>query len=578
MAARLPAPRPRLQRRPADASASRARARWPRAGARGPLQRSRWVDIGRCLRRFHHARHAATPTSTRTTCCWTSTDAGVADRLRPRRGCAAPAWWCDRNLVRLLRSLQKITDPLPAPHFDAGRLAARCSTVLFRHAAPAVRARGSARLAPRARAARIDGAPPVYAAAPAGVPFALLLVLVARACASRELLARLWRALWLRRRARRRRQPVGARGFGRRGAGGGCLIDALRAAFPGRAVVLTSATPAGRARAQRCAGRWRACAMRPTTCRGACARVAAPAAGAARDPGNRSVAQPACAPARGVQCRCCSPARAFRRARPRPGPAGRGCCGRLLARGVAVAAQSEADAERFATSAFPPPRSWSPATSSSIARCRRTTPPAVRACASDTLPGGRCGSPAARTRGRRRWCWRPQRTVAQRCPGAVLVLAPRHPPRFAEVAGRNRRGGLRLHPPFGRRAGARRAAGRAAAIRSASWWISTPRPTWPSSVAAWCRPVATICWSLPRSGCQSSPVRTSPTRRISRALLQDAGALTIVSDAAALAAAVAGLLGDSGARARQGAAARAAVVANRGALQRIVALVESVLR
>ena len=82
------------------------------------MQRSRWEDVGRCLQRFHHAG-----------CCHADLNAHNVlidaddkvwlvdfDRGRLRR----PGVWCDTNLVRLLRSLQKITDPLPGLHFDTG--------------------------------------------------------------------------------------------------------------------------------------------------------------------------------------------------------------------------------------------------------------------------------------------------------------------------------------------------------------------------------------------------------------------------------------------------------------------------
>ena len=79
---------------------------------------SRWEDVGRCLQRFHHAG-----------CCHADLNAhnvliddaaGIwlvdFDRGRLRR----PGMWCDANLVRLLRSLHKITDPLPVPQFNDG--------------------------------------------------------------------------------------------------------------------------------------------------------------------------------------------------------------------------------------------------------------------------------------------------------------------------------------------------------------------------------------------------------------------------------------------------------------------------
>jgi len=63
---------------------------------------------------------------------------------------------------------------------------------------------------------------------------------------------------------------------------------------------------------------------------------------------------------------------------------------------------------------------------------------------------------------------------------------------------------------------------------------------------------------------------------IARALAE-AGALVTVPDATSLAAAVSALLGDAPGRARRGAAGRAVVAANRGALERIVLLAGSAL-
>ncbi len=56
-------------------------------------------------------------------------------------------------------------------------------------------------------------------------------------------------------------------------------------------------------------------------------------------------------------------------------------------------------------------------------------------------------------------------------------------------------------------------------------------------------------------------------------VLSEAGALTIVHDAAGLAAALERLLADPQARATQGAAGCAAIAANRGALERVLALI-----
>jgi 3-deoxy-D-manno-octulosonic-acid transferase len=57
-------------------------------------------------------------------------------------------------------------------------------------------------------------------------------------------------------------------------------------------------------------------------------------------------------------------------------------------------------------------------------------------------------------------------------------------------------------------------------------------------------------------------------------VLRGQGALTIVHDAAELAAALTRLLADPQARARQAAAGRAAIDANRGALERVLGLID----
>jgi 3-deoxy-D-manno-octulosonic acid kinase len=84
----------------------------------GPMQRSRWEDVGRCLQRFHHAGCHHADLNAHNVLIDADDKVWLVDfdRGRLRR----PGVWCDTNLVRLLRSLQKITDPLPGLHFDAG--------------------------------------------------------------------------------------------------------------------------------------------------------------------------------------------------------------------------------------------------------------------------------------------------------------------------------------------------------------------------------------------------------------------------------------------------------------------------
>jgi 3-deoxy-D-manno-octulosonic acid kinase len=81
-----------------------------------PLALSGWIAVGRCLRRFHEdgVYHADL----------NSHNVLLDDRWNVwlvdfDRGCLRrPGLWCDTNLVRLRRSLEKITTGLPSEHFS----------------------------------------------------------------------------------------------------------------------------------------------------------------------------------------------------------------------------------------------------------------------------------------------------------------------------------------------------------------------------------------------------------------------------------------------------------------------------
>ena len=104
---------------------------------------------------------------------------------------------------------------------------------------------------------------------------------------------------------------------------------------------------------------------------------------------------------------------------------------------------------------------------------------------------------------------------AQLPPRGAAGLAPRHPPRFAQVAQQLAQAGMRfarrsdravrVPPPHRCRS--------CCSTRSASSWSSMRRRTSPSSAGAWCPSAATTCSSPPRSGCRSSPVPTTSTAR-----------------------------------------------------------------
>ena len=158
-------------------------------------------------------------------------------------------------------------------------------------------------------------------------------------------------------------------------------------------------------------------------------------------------------------------------------------------------------------------------------------------------------------------------------PDALLLLAPRHPPRFAAVAALLERGGVRF---------ASRRGGAPVAPDTELLLIDTLGELVLCYAAA---DVAFVGGSLVPVGGHNllepaalgKPVVTGPytaSAAAIAALLTAAGAAVVVEDAAQLAARIVLELGDPVARAARGARGRAAVAANGGALERLLALIE----
>jgi 3-deoxy-D-manno-octulosonic-acid transferase len=160
-------------------------------------------------------------------------------------------------------------------------------------------------------------------------------------------------------------------------------------------------------------------------------------------------------------------------------------------------------------------------------------------------------------------------------PGALLVLAPRHPPRFEEVAQALRAAGVSF---------VRRSAGAPGASDSVLL-LDTLGELLDFYAAA---DVAFVGGSLVPTGGHNLlepaalgvPILTGPnnfnSEEIARLLIAR-GAAEIVHDAAELGTRVSALLADPAARARMGSAGRASVEGNRGALAKLLALIEPLL-
>jgi 3-deoxy-D-manno-octulosonic acid kinase len=84
--------------------------------AAGPLAFSSWVALGRCLRRFHDDGVCHADLNAHNVLMSDAEEIWLVDfdRGELRR----PGWWCDSNLVRLRRSIEKITASLPPDHFS----------------------------------------------------------------------------------------------------------------------------------------------------------------------------------------------------------------------------------------------------------------------------------------------------------------------------------------------------------------------------------------------------------------------------------------------------------------------------
>ena len=250
---------------------------------------------------------------------------------------------------------------------------------------------------------------------------------------------------------------------------------------------------------------------------------------------------------------------------------------RTLASGVLIGAQSAADAERFATLGASRSRIHV------VGNIKFDVEPQAAALAT--------GAQLREQMGRERAVWVAGSThereeelvldahlaLGAHRPDALLVLVPRHPPRFEAVARLLERRGVRF---------SRRTRDTAAARDSVVLLVDTLGELVMFYAAG---DVAFVGGSLVPIGGHNllepaalgKPVLSGPYTANAAdiaPLLADAGALEIVADAAALAARLGALFADPSARLRAGESGRAVIAANRGALARLVALIEPLVR
>jgi 3-deoxy-D-manno-octulosonic acid kinase len=84
--------------------------------AAGDVPLSAWIAVGRCIRRFHDARVCHADLNAHNVLIDAADKVWLIDF--DRGSLRSPGLWQDANLVRLRRSLLKVTDPLPAGRFS----------------------------------------------------------------------------------------------------------------------------------------------------------------------------------------------------------------------------------------------------------------------------------------------------------------------------------------------------------------------------------------------------------------------------------------------------------------------------
>ncbi len=247
-----------------------------------------------------------------------------------------------------------------------------------------------------------------------------------------------------------------------------------------------------------------------------------------------------------------------------------------LSHGIVIAAQSEADAARFRSIGAAPERTH---VTGNI-KFDFQPPPDIESRGREWRErqvAGRAVWVAGSTHeGEEETVLDAHRRVLERSGDALLILVPRHPQRFEAVRELLARRG---------EASVSRASGAAVTADRQVLLGDTMGELMMFYAAA---DVAFVAGSLVPIGGHNllepaslgRPVLTGPhnfnSEKIAQ-LLFEAGAARVVADTAALASEVAKLLADPGRRAAMGAAGRAALDANRGAIDRLLALVEPLL-
>ncbi|MGB5354983.1 MAG: lipid IV(A) 3-deoxy-D-manno-octulosonic acid transferase [Woeseia sp.] len=244
-----------------------------------------------------------------------------------------------------------------------------------------------------------------------------------------------------------------------------------------------------------------------------------------------------------------------------------------LSHGILIAAQSEADAERFLSLGASEQRTWVTGNIKFDIEIPDALPGQGQALREQLWPGRPVWIAASTHDGEEAQVLSAHERIRAQFPDALLVLVPRHPPRFSAVAALLERRGLEYVTRTSREKPA----------AATSVFLVDTMGELPLFYAA--SDVAFVGGTLAPIGGHNLlepaglgiPVVTGPhlfnTQQIAE-MFAEAGASLLVQNADELATAVIDLLGNPGKARTHGEMGRAIVARNRGALQRLLVLLE----